>query len=53
MELSPKLKRAKAFIEATDEPRDFIALQAYKGNISWDYGIPLDLVVIYLNSQQR
>jgi hypothetical protein len=47
-ELSKQQLKVKKFLRATDEPRAFLALEAHKGDISWDYSIALSEIVAYL-----
>lgn len=42
-----KCAPAYRFLNATDEPRYFIAIQAYKQHISWPYSFSLETVKAY------
>jgi hypothetical protein len=47
-DLTKQQIKVKKFLRATDQPRAFIALQAHKGDIPWNYSIHLSEVVAYL-----
>jgi hypothetical protein len=47
-DLSKQQLKVKKFLRATDQPRAFLALEAYKGDIDWNYSIHLSEVVAYL-----
>ena len=47
-DLSKQQLKVKRFLKATDQPRAFLALEAYKGDIPWNYSIALSEVVAYL-----